>query len=79
LIVIAEPAVSDTNVQMQRITSIVWAVVVLALPQFNALAWSGAGHLVIAAEAFRQLSPELKAEASEVLKAHPDYVKWART
>jgi hypothetical protein len=30
---------------------------------------------VIAAEAWKQLSPELKAEAIEVLKAHPDYAK----
>lgn len=34
--------------------------------------------MVIAAEAFRQLSPELKAQAIEVLKAHPDYAKWVK-
>lgn len=32
--------------------------------------------MLIAAEAFRQLSPELKAQTYEVLKAHPDYDKW---
>ena len=32
--------------------------------------------MAIAAEAFRRLSPELKAQAIEVLKAHPDYEQW---
>ena len=49
----------------------------LLLPNF-ALAWSGPGHLAIAAEAYRELSPELKAEAFDVLKAHPDFVKWEK-
>jgi hypothetical protein len=42
------------------------------------MAWSGAGHQAIGAEAHRRLSPELKAEATDMLKAHPDYVKWAK-
>jgi hypothetical protein len=63
---------------VQRITSIGWAIAGLALLQLNSLAWDGAGHLVIAAEAFRQLSPELKAQAVEVLKVHPDYAKWVK-
>jgi hypothetical protein len=40
------------------------------------LAWDSAGHQLIAAEAYRALSPELKAQAIEVLKSHPDYAKW---
>jgi hypothetical protein len=47
---------------------------VLFLP--NAKAWSGAGHQVIAAEAYRQLPPALKTKVTEILKAHPDYEKW---
>ena len=46
------------------------------IPNF-AQAWGAAGHILIAAEAYRQLSPELKAQAIEVLKVHPDYQKWA--
>jgi len=38
----------------------------------TANAWSGAGHQVIAAEAYHQLSPTLKKKATEILKAHPD-------
>jgi hypothetical protein len=41
----------------------------------NAEAWSGAGHQVIAAEAYRQLSPNLQKKVAEILKAHPDYLK----
>jgi hypothetical protein len=44
-----------------------------------AKAWSGAGHQVIAAEAYRQLSPALKQKATEILKAHPDYEKWEKS
>jgi hypothetical protein len=42
----------------------------------NVFAWGSAGHEVIAAEAWRQLSPEYKAEVIDVLKHHPDYQKW---
>jgi hypothetical protein len=38
----------------------------------NAKAWSGAGHQVIAAGAYRQLSPNLQKKVTEILKAHPD-------
>src|SRR5204863_2163125 len=44
--------------------------------QLNVWAWSGAGHQVIAAEAYRELSPALKSKVSETLKSHPDYEKW---
>jgi flavin reductase (DIM6/NTAB) family NADH-FMN oxidoreductase RutF len=47
----------------------------LMLPRL-AMAWASAGHQVIAAEAYRQLSPQFKAQAIKVLKAHPDYAKW---
>jgi hypothetical protein len=39
-------------------------------------AWSGAGHMVIAGEAFRELTPESKAKVTTILKSHPDYQKW---
>ncbi len=44
--------------------------------QLSLLAWDGAGHMMIAAEAFTQLPPELKAQAIEVFKNHPDYQQW---
>jgi hypothetical protein len=47
----------------------------LLFPNF-ARAWSSPGHLLIASEAYRQLSPELKAEVFDVLKAHPNFANW---
>ena len=52
------------------------AICSLLLPS-NVFAWGSAGHQVIAAEAYRELSPQCKAEVLEVLKAHPDYQKWS--
>jgi len=51
------------------------AIVTVLVPNLG-MAWGGAGHMVIAAEAYRELSPALKAQVFEVLKAHPDFDKW---
>jgi hypothetical protein len=45
----------------------------------NAQAWSGAGHQVFAAEAYRQLPSNLQKKVAEILKAHPDYEKWEKS
>jgi hypothetical protein len=50
-------------------------IILITTSVHTALAWSGAGHEVIAAEAFRELSPESKAECFDLLKAHPDFTK----
>ena len=63
---------------MNRMKLVVWFSIGISLFQFNIFGWDGAGHMVIAADAFRQLSPELKAQSFEVLKAHPDYAEWAK-
>ncbi len=44
----------------------------------SAWAWGGAGHMVIAAEAYRNLSPQQKAEVFDVLQSHPDFAKWEK-
>ena len=61
---------------MKKTLAIFLAVSWLFIPHF-AMAWGGAGHQVIAAETYRELSPELKAEVFAVLKAHPDFEKWS--
>ena len=61
---------------MRKPIALFLACAVLLTANF-AMAWGGAGHQLIAAEAYRELSPELKAQVFEVLKAHPDYAKWA--
>ena len=49
----------------------------LALSAASALAWSSAGHMVIAAQAYRELSPKTKARVDSILNAHPDYARRA--
>jgi hypothetical protein len=39
-------------------------------------AWSGGGHMVIAGEAYKELSPELKAKVSKILESHPNFSEW---
>jgi len=63
---------------MRMIKSVLGTVAVLALFATRAFAWGDAGHMTVAAEAYRQLSPELKAQVFEVLKAHPDFEKWSK-
>jgi hypothetical protein len=63
---------------MRKSIALFLACFVLLTANF-AMAWGGAGHEVIAAEAYQQLSPEQKAEVFEVLKAHPDYPRWANS
>jgi hypothetical protein len=40
------------------------------------LAWSGPGHMVVAAIAYRDLSPQERQKATELLKNHYEYDKW---
>ena len=63
---------------MSRCLFTICAVIGLGLVQHNAFAWGSAGHMVIAAEGFRQLSPELKAQVIEVLKGHPEFADWKK-
>jgi hypothetical protein len=75
---IATQQALDINRLMKRIIALICAIAGFIFFQPNVFAWDGAGHMVIAAEAFRQLPPELKAQAIEVLKAHPDYAEWVK-
>jgi len=60
---------------VRRIIAIVGIVLVVSL-SYKTGAWSGAGHMVIAAETWHELSPGLRNEVTELLKAHPEYEKW---
>src|ERR1051325_2332269 len=40
------------------------------------VAWSAAGHEVIAAIAYRELPADTKAKVFELLKSHPEFSKW---
>jgi hypothetical protein len=63
---------------VNRIFSIIFCVTGIIFFQWQSFGWDDAGHMTIAAEAFRQLSPELKAQAIEVLKNHPNYQQWLK-
>jgi hypothetical protein len=63
---------------MRKSLPLFLAVCSLIIPTC-ALAWGGAGHQVIAAEAYRELTPELKAETFAALQAHPDFAKWTNS
>lgn len=47
----------------------------LAMP-IPALAWNGAGHRLVAAIAWRKMTPAARQHASQLLRQHPDYLKW---
>src|SRR5215467_3788912 len=53
-------------------------LVVLVAVARSAFAWSSAGHMVIAAGAYRDLSPKLQEKVTACLKAHPEYESWAK-
>ena len=48
----------------------------LLLASAPALGWNAAGHRLVAAIAWRQMSPEARQEAEQLLRRHPDYRKW---
>ena len=50
-------------------------LVVLPLP---ALAWNAAGHRLVASIAWDHLKPRARGEASQLLRAHPDYERWRK-
>lgn len=65
-----------TTLSMQKSIMTLCLSLTLLLPHPLALAWSGAGHQVIAAAAYRQLPPELQNQLAQSLKAHPEFEKW---
>lgn len=54
------------------------ALVLLLLP-LSASAWNAAGHRLVAAIAWDQLSPGCRADVASILQAHPDFPRWIRS
>lgn len=63
--------------KMNMVRSLWAGSAVLLASCLRVAAWSGGGHMVIAAEAYRQLPPALQQKVAQVLKAHPEYDTWA--
>jgi len=49
----------------------------LILP-WPALAWNAAGHRLVASIAWEQLDRQTRIEVSELLRKHPDYMRWLK-
>lgn len=52
-------------------------VAMLALPAAPVYAWNGAGHRLVAAIAWRKMTPTARLAAANLLRQHPDYLKWS--
>jgi hypothetical protein len=61
---------------MKEMIMALGAMAALLLFDLSAVAWSGAGHEVIAAEAYRELSPALQRKVLQLLESHPQYARW---
>src|SRR5208283_1930581 len=63
------------NTRISQLALVIWISATL-LPGAKALAWSEPGHNVIAARAYQELSPDLKAKTAQILQSHPQYETW---
>jgi hypothetical protein len=70
------PRREPSTLGMKATMTICCTTVALLLLPMTVQAWSGAGHQVIAAEAYRELEPAMQKKVDLVLKAHPQYEKW---
>jgi S1/P1 Nuclease len=53
-----------------------FAVILIALSISDACAWSGPGHMTVAAIAYRDLSPAERQKLDAILKSHPQFDSW---
>jgi hypothetical protein len=51
---------------------------VITLFSFSAQAWHAAGHMMVAAVAWEQMTPAARARATALLKLNPDYDSWVK-
>ncbi len=55
-----------------------YLIILLLFFASGAQAWNGAGHRLVAALAWQEMSPQARHQASALLKAHPDYARWLK-
>jgi hypothetical protein len=53
-----------------------FAIILIALSISDACAWSGPGHMTVAAIAYRDLSPVERQKLDAILKSHPQFQSW---
>jgi hypothetical protein len=52
------------------------AVILIAISIVDACAWSGPGHMIVAAIAYRDLSPMERQKLDAILESHPQFQSW---
>jgi hypothetical protein len=62
---------------MRRTVILVVVALSLLLPQM-AQAWNSTGHMLVAAMAYRKLTPACKLQVDNVLQTHPEYAQWSK-
>jgi len=53
-----------------------FAVILIAVSIIDACAWSGPGHMTVAAIAYRDLSPVERQKLDTILESHPQFQSW---
>ena len=53
-----------------------FAVILIAVSISDACAWSGPGHMTVAAIAYRDLSPAERQKLDAILGSHPQFQSW---
>jgi S1/P1 Nuclease len=53
-----------------------FAVILVAVSIIDACAWSGPGHMTVAAIAYRDLSPVERQKFDAILESHPQFQSW---
>jgi hypothetical protein len=53
-----------------------FAVILIAVSIIDACAWSGPGHMTVAAIAYRDLSPAERQKLDTILESHPQFESW---
>lgn len=59
-------------------TKRIWFPLIFALVYVNAFGWGKVGHMIVAAIAYEKLDEEQRLSVTELLKAHPDFSRWAK-
>jgi hypothetical protein len=54
----------------------IWVAMWLIGSAASALAWSGPGHIIAAAWAYRELTPAQQQKLDAILQQHPKFAQW---
>ena len=61
---------------MKLFVARLFAVLLIVLSISDACAWSGPGHMIVAAIAYRDLSPAERQKLDTILESHPQFQSW---